>query len=324
MNLDWGAAATIVAAIVGLFAGGVPSFRRIKENLSPTAKYRELRLLRSREAKVKEMNAASSDTIKESFASFINEDDCKIEQMKYARELNNYRSNFKLNEESAPSPDASLYEFSVTLILSLVFLFGLSVTFDWLKDSHISIFIIAILVFLALLFIVWALLIQGIKNYFWKATVKDGFGSFLMPFYATPKTPPMTQQDFKRALESFDNVYANKRIVSLKKASSRILIVEGIALIVAALVDAFTSGFGRVINTIVYIVCFAFLVLLLLAFFCCYLSYWFESRKLIYAEKKKYSWYNTLIDKNDINTKKNKLSTIIDKIGLWLGKKIGR
>lgn len=324
MNLDWGATATIVAAIFGLFAGGVPNLLRIKENWSPTAKYRELRLLRSREVKVKEMNSASSDRIKESFASFINDDDCKIEQMRYARELNNYRSNFKLNEESAPSPDASLYEFSATLFLFLVFLFGLSFILNRLKDCLISIFIIAVLGLLAVLLIVWVFLIPGIKDCSWKRTIRDGFGSFLMPFFVTPTTNPMTQQDFDRALKSFENVYADKQIVSLKKASSRILITEGIALIVAALVDTFTSEFGRVINEIMYFVFFALLILLLLAFICCYLTYWFETQKRSYTEKIKYSWYDTRIDKNDINTKKNRLSKCINKIGLWLGKNIGR
>lgn len=79
LNLDWESIVTFVAAFIGLISG-VLGTKHFKENWSPTTRYRELRLLRSHESKVKEMNSASSYRVKEAFASSVKYDDCKLKQ----------------------------------------------------------------------------------------------------------------------------------------------------------------------------------------------------------------------------------------------------
>ena len=323
VHLNLGEIVSLVSAIGAFIGAGFPSLHHIYESWSPSPRYRELRLLRNRDSKAEEMNSASSDRTKEGFASFVNDDDCKIEQYRFARELKNPRKNFKQGEESASLPDASLLEYSIMLVLILAFLEGCVVLFHWLKSKTLFLFVLSVLLLFCLLFLVWALLIRATRNYVWNATIKDGFNNFLMPVFQETEVRNDTQDAFNKAVTSFHNVNDDDTILSLKKACSRILKLDTAALVFFVIIDTVLSACGHPLKPLwYYLIAIAVQVSSFFVFLCCYSAYFSELQKLIHKEKKGYPWYNPLIDAN--NERHFRMLNSMRRIGYWFGKTINK
>lgn len=321
LQLDWKLIWTIVGAIIGLI-GGVRSANRFKENWSPATRYRELRLLRSRESKAREMNSASCYRIKEAFASSVEYDDCKLEQYRFARELNNPRKNVKLAEESASLPGTSLFEFVLALALFMLFFAGVAVLSRVLRQWPLVLFVLVVLAWSCLLTLVWALLTQASKQYCWNEAIKYGFDNFLKPVFQETGVCYDRQDEFKKAIRSFHTVYDDATILSLGKTISRLFFRGAILLFVALLIDTALDDRFHWNPLWSHPVSLAVTAIVGVLPLCCYLTYSSELQKLIQNEKKQYPWYNPLIDKDDGLHFKG--SNIIFEFGYWLGETFGK
>lgn len=315
-NFDWGAVATIVAAVIGLGCGALGAYR-LKENWSPARRYRELRLLRSRESKAKEMNSASCDRVKDAFTSSIIYDDCELEQYRFSRELKNLRTNHKLGEESASLPDATMLEFAWTWLIIVLFLEGFSGLLNLFRRMPLVWFVFAVLILFCLSMVVWAFVTRLIKSSTWNGVTEKGFDDFLKPVFQEPRVIYDTQVEFQKAIQSFHKVYDNSTLLRLGKACSQTLRAESFALICAALLDTAISQWFHW-NHLLWLRVFALVILTVIgiAFLCCYSSYTSILQDLIQDEKKEYSWYNPLLDAHYVQHRK-----ILDKqykLGHWL------
>lgn len=320
-NFDWEAVAVIVAAVIGLGGGALGAYR-FKENWSPASRYRELRLLRSRESKAKEMNSASCDRIKEAFASSINYDDCKLEQYRFAGELKNPRTNLKQGEESASLLDAVMLKFAGALLLIVLFLDGLLKLRDLSRQWHINRFVLLVLM-LYLLLAAWAVVTHFIKYYTWNGVIKKSFDDFLKPVFLRPTVFYDTQVEFQKAIQSFHKVYDNSTILSLGRACRRMLGIGSFLLFLAVVFDAaMIYLFHSNSFSWFHLISLLILTLIGIAVQCCLLTYYAKIEELVQEEKEKYLWYNPLID-IDHTRHYEKLNKIFE-FGYWLGKTFGK
>lgn len=319
----WDLLAGIVAAVITSIGGNSRSVRRFIENWSPATRHRELRLLHSHESKAEGMNSASCDIAKKGFRSFVRDYDCEIERFEFARELKNPRMNLKLAEESASLPGVLITEFVFTWTFLVLLLDGLLVLPGLLRQWSFVSFGLAVLILSGLLFVVWALLTQASKQYYFNEAIKDCFNNFLMPVFQESEVCCDKEDEFKKAIRSFHNVYGDSTILSLKKALRRLLVVASILLLLSSFIDTIMSNcfqwnwFLRFRPTSWVVMTLVVAVLL-----CCLLTFYSKLQELIQEEKEKYPWYNPLIDADHVRHCK-----ILDKtceFGYWLGETIGK
>lgn len=318
-DFNWGAVATIVAAVIGI-VGALGAYR-FKENWSPATRYRELRLLRSRESKVKEMNSASCDRVKNAFDSSIKYDDSKLEQYRFSRELKNLRTNLKLGEESASLPDATMLVFAWTWLFIVLFLDCVPELFALFRQKPLVWFVLAVLVLLCLTIVVCALVTRLIKYSTWNGVIKKGYDDFLKPFFQEPRVTYNAQVEFQKAIQSFHKVYDNSTILSLGRACSHMLVAQSIMLILAASLDTVISYFyGK--NQWIRPISLILLILIGIVALWCLLTYYSKLGELIQKEKEEYPWYNPLIDAHYVQH--CKIVDALYKVGYWLGKTFGK
>lgn len=319
----WNALAGIVAAIITSIVGNARGARRFLESWSPATRYRELRLLRSHESTVEEMNSTSCDLTKKALRSFVRDCDCEIERFEFARELKNPRKNCKLAEESNGLPITLIIEFLLTWAFLMLFSEGIMVLPVMLGQWPVGYLLIVVLAWFCLLAVVWALSTQAMKQYCWNQAIKYCFNDFLMPFFQESEVCCQEQDVFKNAIRSFHHIHDNSMILSLKKAFSRSLCLGFILLFLVLFADrTLQNSFHRDYSpwfrpTLVVVAVSMFVVL-----FSCLSAYILKQEELIQEEKEKYSWYNPLIDSHYVRHRK--IVDALCEFGYWLGETFGK